>query len=159
MKHQATECLYYFGKQILNAKLQHRIVLVLGSRHSEFQSSLEKGSTSNEDDLKRKLFLKFENLVLLDALGSAWLQNSIFEKDHFWLERQFDPASDERNDSRISCYVKESVGDNPADGRNIKTSTESNIQVSLKRKSHGLLLTQCRIYWNLFTNDSQMGIN
>ena len=135
MKHQATECLYYFGKRILNAKLQHRIVLVLGSRHSEVcpdfdkANSLEKGSTSSEDDLKRKLFLKFENLVLLDALGSAWLQNSIFEKDHFWLERQFDPASDERNDSRISCYVKESVGDNPADGRNIKTSTESNIQV------------------------------
>ena len=104
-------------------------------------NSLEKGSTSNEDDLKRKLFLKFENFVLLDALGSAWLQKSIFEEDHFWLERQFDPASDERNDSRISCYVKESVGDNPADGRNIKTSTESNIQVWLKRKSHGLLLT------------------
>ena len=101
----------------------------------------KKGTTSNEDDLKRKLFLEFENFVLLDALGSAWLQKSIFEKDHFWLERQFDPASDERNDSRISCYVKESVGDNPADGRNIKTSTESNIQVSLKRKSHGLLLT------------------
>ena len=40
----------------------------------------KRGSTSNEDDLKRKLFLKFENFVLLDALGSAWLQKSIFLK-------------------------------------------------------------------------------
>ena len=67
---------------------------------------------------KENFFFKFENFVLLDALGSKWLQNPIFEEDHFWFERQFDPASDERNDSRISCYVKESVGDNPADGRN-----------------------------------------
>ena len=104
---------------------------------------------------KENFFLKFENFVLLDALGSAWLQNSIFEKDHFWLERQFDPASDERNDSRISCYVKESVGDNPADGRNIKTSTESNIQVWLKSKSHVILITN----WMSSEKDPMSGLS
>ena len=102
-------------------------------------NSLEKAQPQMKMTWKENFFLNSK--TFLDALGSAWLQKSIFEEDHFWLERQFDPASDERNDSRISCYVKESVGDNPADGRNIKTSTESNIQVWLKRKSHGLLLT------------------